>query len=462
MLLVLRYYKMFENLTTRLETIFSKLKNAPSLTEDQVDSGLKEIRLALLEADVALSVVKEFIEKIKPKAIGQGIIRSTSPGQMIVKIVHDELVNFLGEENKELNFNTVPPACILLVGLQGSGKTTSAAKLAKHVEKKYNKKILLVSLDVYRPAAQEQLKVLAEANEINHLPVIKDQQPLDISKRALNAASLNGSDVIIFDTAGRTQVNLVMMNEIKQIKELVKPTETILVADSLTGQVAANVAKEFDKSVNISSIILTRIDGDGRGGAALSMKHITNKPIKYIGVGEKIDDLEIFHPDRIANLILGMGDIVSLVEKASQGLDEEKLKKTEAQFKKGLFTLDDYLSQLRQMKKMGGMDGVLSLLPGVSKIKEQMKNAAVDEKIISKNEAIILSMTKKEREDPKVINGSRKKRIATGAGADISTINKLLKQFKMMADMMKKMSKGEKTKQIPSGVIPNEILNQLK
>jgi len=460
--LVLRYYKMFKNLTSKLEIIFSKLKNAPSLTEEQVNSGLKEIRLALLEADVALSVVKEFIEKIKPKAIGQGIIRSTSPGQMIVKIVYDELVNFLGEENKELNFNTVPPACILLVGLQGSGKTTSAAKLAKHIEKKYNKKILLVSLDVYRPAAQEQLKVLAEANEINHLPVIKDQQPLDISKRALNAASLNGSDVIIFDTAGRTQVDLVMMNEIKQIKELVKPTETILVADSLTGQVAANVAKEFDKSVNISSIILTRIDGDGRGGAALSMKHITNKPIKYIGVGEKIDDLEIFHPDRIANLILGMGDIVSLVEKASQGLDEEKLKKTEAQFKKGLFTLDDYLSQLRQMKKMGGMDGVLSLLPGVSKIKEQMKNAAVDEKIISKNEAIILSMTKKEREDPKVINGSRKKRIAAGSGADVSTINKLLKQFKMMTDMMKKMSKGDKTNQIPSGTIPDEILNQLK
>jgi len=460
--LVLRYYKMFENLTSKLEIIFSKLKNAPSLTEEQVDAGLKEIRLALLEADVALSVAKEFIEKIKPKAIGQEIIRSTSPGQMIVKIVHDELVNFLGEENKELNFNTVPPACILLVGLQGSGKTTSAAKLGKLVEKKYKKKILLVSLDVYRPAAQEQLKVLAEANEINHLPVIKDQQPLDISKRALNAASLNGSDVIIFDTAGRTQVDLMMMNEIKQIKEIVKPTETILVADSLTGQVAANVAKEFDKTVNISSIILTRVDGDGRGGAALSMKHITNKPIKYIGVGEKIDDLEMFHPERIANRILGMGDIVSLVEKASQGLDEEKLKKTEEQFKKGLFTLDDYLSQLRQMKKMGGMDGVLSLLPGVSKVKDQMKNAAIDEKIISTNEAIILSMTKKEREEPKVINGSRKKRIAIGSGSDVSTINKLLKQFKMMIDMMKKMSKGGKTNQIPSGTIPDEILNQLK
>jgi signal recognition particle subunit SRP54 len=460
--LVLRYYKMFENLTNKLETIFSKLKNAPSLTEDQVESGLKEIRLALLEADVALSVAKEFIEKIKPKAIGQEIIRSTSPGQMIVKIVHDELVNFLGEKNQELNFSVVPPACILLVGLQGSGKTTSAAKLAKLVENKYNKKVLLVSLDVYRPAAQEQLKVLSEANEINHLPIIKDQQPLDISKRALNTATLNGSEVIIFDTAGRTQIDLMMMNEIKKIKEIIKPVETILVADSLTGQIAAIVAKEFDKTLDVSSIILTRADGDGRGGAALSMKYITNKPIKYIGVGEKIDDLEIFYPDRIANRILGMGDIVSLVEKASQGLDEEKLKKTEEQFKKGLFTLDDYLSQLRQMKKMGGMDGVLSLLPGVSKIKEQMKNAAIDEKIISTNEAIILSMTKKEREDPKVIKGSRKKRIAAGAGADVSTINKLLKQFKMMTDMMKKMPNGGKSKQIPSGVIPDEILNQLK
>ncbi|MDC0418370.1 signal recognition particle protein [Pelagibacteraceae bacterium] len=453
---------MFEKLNSKLEIIFSKLKNAPSLTEAQVDSGLKEIRLALLEADVALSVAKEFIEKVKPKTIGQEIIKSTSPGQMIVKIVHDELVNFLGEKNQDLNFNIAPPACILLVGLQGSGKTTSAAKLAKLVEKKYKKKVLLVSLDIYRPAAQEQLRVLAEANEINYLPVIKDQQPLDISKRSLNAAKLNGTDVIIFDTAGRTQVDLIMMNEIKKIKELVKPTETILVADSLTGQVAATVAKEFDKAVEVSGIILTRVDGDGRGGAALSMKHITNKPIKYIGVGEKIDDIEMFHPDRIANRILGMGDIVSLVEKASQGLDEEKLKKNEEQFKKGLFTLDDYLSQLRQMKKMGGMDSVLSLLPGVSKIKEQMQNASIDEKIISTNEAIILSMTKKEREEPKLINGSRKKRIAVGSGSDVSTINKLLKQFKMMTDMMKKMSKGSKTNQISSGNIPDEILNQLK
>jgi len=452
---------MFENLTNKLETIFSKLKSAPSLNEEQVDISLKEIRLALLEADVALSVTKEFIEKVKPKALGQELLKSISPGQMIVKIVYDELVNFLGEKNQELNLNVSPPACILLVGLQGSGKTTSAAKLANLVKKKYNKKVFLVSLDVYRPAAQEQLKVLAEANQINHLPVINGQQPLDITKRALNAAKLNGSDVIIFDTAGRTQVDLMMMNEIKQIKSLVKPTETVLVADSLTGQIAANVAKEFDKILDISSIILTRIDGDGRGGAALSMKHVTNKPIKYIGVGEKIDDLELFHPERIANRILGMGDVVSLVEKVSEGIDEEKLKKDEEQLKKGLFTLDSYLSQLRQMKKMGGMEGVLSLLPGVNKIKKQMENASIDEKIITTNEAIILSMTKREREDPKVINGSRKKRIAIGAGADISTINKLLKQFKMMSDMMKKMSQGNKNP-IPSGAIPDELLNQLK
>jgi signal recognition particle subunit SRP54 len=452
---------MFENLTNKLETIFSKLNKAPSLNKEQVDVGLKEIRLALLEADVALSVTKEFIEKIRPKILGQEILRSISPGQMIVKIVYDELVNFLGEKNQNLDLNAAPPACILLVGLQGSGKTTSAAKLAKLVEKKHNKKVMLVSLDVYRPAAQEQLKILAEANEINHLPVINEQQPVDITKRALNAATLNGSDVIIFDTAGRTQVDLMMMNEIKQIKTLAKPTEIILVADSLTGQIAANVAKEFDNAVDVSSIILTRVDGDGRGGAALSMKHITNKPIKYIGVGEKIDDLELFYPERIANRILGMGDVVSLVEKASEGIDEEKLKKTEEQFKKGLFTLDDYLSQIRQMKKMGGMEGVMSLLPGVSKIKEQMKNASIGEKIISTNEAIILSMTKKEREDPKVINGSRKKRIAIGAGADVSTINKLLKQFKMMSEMMKKMSKG-KTNAGSSGAIPDELLNQLK
>ena len=450
---------MFENLTNKLESIFSKLKNAPSLTEEQVDSGLKEIRLALLEADVALPVTKEFIANVKPKAIGKEIIKSTSAGQMIVKIVYDELVNILGSKNEELNFKAVPPVSLLLVGLQGSGKTTSAAKLAKNIENNYKKKVMVVSLDVYRPAAQEQLKLLAEANGIPCLPVIEKQQPIDITKRALNAANLNGSDVIIFDTAGRTQIDLPMMSEIKQIKHITKPSETILVADSLTGQIAVNVAKEFDTAVNLSGIILTRVDGDARGGAALSMKHVTGKPIKYIGVGEKITDLELFHPERLANRILGMGDVVSLVEKAQQDLSEEKIKETEDELKKGIFTMDSYLAQLRQMKKMGGMEGVMSMLPGVNKMKAKMDQANIDEKMLVDNEAIILSMTKNERDNPKIISGSRRKRISKGAGVDVSKINKLLKQFKMMSDMMRKMSQGKK---IPSGIMPDEILKQLK
>jgi len=450
---------MFENLTNKLEGIFSKLKKAPSLNEAQVETGLKEIREALLAADVALPVVKKFIEDIKPKAIGQEIIRSTSPGQMIVKIVHDQLVEVLGGKGEELNIKAVPPASILLVGLQGSGKTTTAVKLAKNIEKNYKKKILLVSLDVYRPAAQEQLRILCEKNNLNVLPVIKDQYPLDITKRARNAASLNGTDIIIYDTAGRTQIDLNMMAEIKNIKAEASPVETILVADSLTGQIAVKLASEFDKAVDLTSIILTRVDGDGRGGAALSMKQTTGKPIKFIGVGEKINDFETFHPDRLANRILGMGDIVSLVEKASEDLDEEKIKEAEENLKKGTFSFDDYLMQIRQMKKMGGMEGVLSLLPGVGKVKEQMQNANVDEKLLSANEAIILSMTKKERQNPDIISGSRRKRISLGSGTEPQTINRLLKQFKMMSKAMKKMSKGGK---MPKGQVPDELLNNLK
>ena len=449
---------MFENLTNKLEGIFKKLKKAPSLSEAQVETGLKEIRQALLAADVALPVVKKFIEDIKPKAIGQEIIRSTSPGQMLVKIVYDQLIEVLGGKTEEINLKAVPPASILLVGLQGSGKTTTAVKLAKNLEKSLNKKILLVSLDIYRPAAQEQLKVLCEKNSLNVLPIIKDQVPLDIAQRALNAANLAGTDVIIFDTAGRTQIDLSMMSEIKNIKDAVKPVETMLVADSLTGQIAVNLASEFDKAVSLTSIILTRVDGDGRGGAALSMKQTTGKPIKFLGVGEKIADLESFHPDRLANRILGMGDIVSLVEKASQDLDEEKIKLTEEKIKKGNFTFDDYLLQLRQMKKMGGMEGVLSLLPGVGKVKEQMQNANIDEKLLISNEAIILSMTKKERSNPDIISGSRRKRISLGSGTDVQTINRLLKQFKMMSKMMKKMLKGGG----PQSGMPPELFNQLK
>ena len=443
---------MFENLTNKLEGIFNKLKKAPSLNKEQVEIGLKEIRQALLAADVSLPLVKKFVEDIKPKAIGQEIIKSTSPGQMLVKIVYDQLVEVLGGKVEEINLKAVPPASILLVGLQGSGKTTTAVKLARYIEKNFKKKILLVSLDVYRPAAQEQLKVLSEKSNLNVLPIIKNELPIDISKRANNVAKLSGSDIIIFDSAGRTQIDLNMMTEIKNIKAETKPIETILVADSLTGQIAVKLASEFDKAIELTSIILTRVDGDGRGGAALSMKQTTGKPIKFMGVGEKVNDFEPFHPDRLANRILGMGDIVSLVEKASQDLDEEKIKAAEENLKKGAFTFDDYLMQIRQMKS------VLSLLPGVGKVKEQMQNANVDESLLSSNEAIILSMTIKERQNPEIISGSRRKRISMGSGTDVQTINRLLKQFKMMSKMMKKMSKGK----MPEGKIPDELLNNLK
>ena len=448
---------MFENLTNKLETIFSNLKKAPSLNVTQVDDGLREIRKALLEADVALPVAKKLIEEIRPKVVGKEIIRSTTPGQMIVKLVHDELVKFLGDGKSDLNLKAVPPVSLMLVGLQGSGKTTTAAKISKFLEKNNKRKILMVSLDVYRPAAQEQLKVLGETNGIQTLPVVEGQHPVDIAKRAINAAKLNNSDVIIFDTAGRTQIDVSMMKEIKDIKSIINPTETILVADSLTGQVAVEIAKKFNEAVAISGIILTRVDGDGRGGAAISMKHATGVPIKFIGVGEKVDNLEVFHPDRIANRILGMGDIVSLVEKASETLDQENLKETEDRLRKGSFSLEDYLSQLRQMKKMGGMEGVMSLMPGVAKIKKQMDSSGIDENIVKINEAIILSMTKEERQNPKTINGSRKKRIAVGSGSDVAMINKLIKQFRMMSDMMKKVSRGD-----PKGGLPPEIFNQLK
>jgi len=452
---------MFENLTNKFEEIFSSLKKSPSLDEKQVDEGLRNIRQALLEADVSLTVAKEFIDNVKPKALGQEIVRSTSPGQMVVKIVYDELVKLLGENNSEINLNAVPPVPMMLVGLQGSGKTTTTAKLAKYLEINKKKKIMMVSLDVYRPAAQEQLKSLGEQNNILTLPVIEDQLPADICRRAMSAANLNGAEIILFDTAGRTQIDLQMMSEIKQIESIINPTEIFLVADSLTGQVAAEVAKEFKNTVNLTGIILTRADGDARGGAAVSMKYVSQVPIKFLGIGEKIDNIEVFHPDRIANRILGMGDIVTLVEKAAQDLGEENIKKAEENLKKGSFSMQDYLTQLRQMKKMGGIEGIMSFMPGVSKIKSQMDQAGIDEKIVIQNEAIILSMTKKERENPKTIDGSRKKRIANGSGTDVATINKLLKQFKMMSEMMKKMSKGNLKGMSDKG-IPPELLNQLK
>ena len=452
---------MFENLTNKFEEVFSSLKKAPSLDEKQVDEGLRGIRQALLEADVTLEVAKQFVENVKPKALGTEIVRSTSPGQMVVKVVYDELVKLLGEKNEEINLNAVPPVPMMLVGLQGSGKTTTTAKLAKFLENNKKKKIMMVSLDIYRPAAQEQLKSLGEKNNILTLPIIEGQLPVDICRRAISAANLNGADIILFDTAGRTQIDLQMMSEIKQIESIIKPTETFLVADSLTGQVAAEVAKEFKNTVNLTGIILTRADGDARGGAAVSMKYVSDVPIKFLGIGEKTENFEVFHPDRIANRILGMGDVVSLVEKATQDLSEENIKKTEENLKKGSFSMNDYLTQLRQMKKMGGIEGIMSLMPGVSKVKKQMDQSGIDETIISQNEAIILSMTKKERENPKIIDGSRRKRIANGSGTDAATINKLLKQFKMMSEMMKKMSKGNVKGMTDKG-IPPELFNQLK
>ena len=344
---------MFENLTNKFEEIFSSLKKAASLDENQVDEGLRSIRQALLEADVSLNVAKDFIAKVKPKVMGQEIIRSTSPGDMIVKIVYDELVSLLGESNTDINLNAVPPVPMMLVGLQGSGKTTTTAKLAKYLEKNKKKKVMMVSLDVYRPAAQEQLKSLGEQNDILTLPIIEGQLPADICRRAVSAANLNGAEIILFDTAGRTQIDLQMMSEIKQIESIINPTEVFLVADSLTGQVAAEVAKEFKNTVNLTGIVLTRADGDARGGAALSMKYVSQVPIKFIGVGEKIENLEVFHPDRIANRILGMGDIVSFVEKAAEDLGEENIKKAEENLKKGQFSMEDYLTQLKTNEKDG-------------------------------------------------------------------------------------------------------------
>ena len=453
---------MFESLTDKIESAFSFFNRITRLDEKQADEGLRKIRQALLESDVSLSVAKDFITNVKPKIIGQEVLKSVTPGQMIVKIVHDELVRVLGDEKKDINLNAVPPVKILVVGLQGSGKTTTTAKLAKYLEKQFSKKSMLVSLDVYRPAAQKQLEILGQNNSIKTLPIVEGQFPLEISKRAINAASLSGEDIIIFDTAGRTQIDQQMMMELKQLESNIQPTEIILVADSLTGQDAVNIASEFKKTVSLSSIILTRIDGDGKGGAALSMKAVTGCPIKFLGTGESIHELEIFHPDRIANRILGMGDVVSLVEKVSEGLEQEKIEELEESLKQGTFTFHDYLKQIRQMKKAGGMSGVLSMLPGISKIKKQLDEANLDESLLAKQEAIILSMTKKERDNPRVIDGSRKKRIANGSGTDISMVNKLLKQHNMMTNMMKRMSKGGRGALDGMGNIPPEFFNNLK
>lgn len=448
---------MFDSLQYRLSGVFDKLRGRGALSEADVDAALGEVRTALIEADVALPVVKDFIEKVRPRAIGENVIRSVTPGQQVVKIVHDVLVETLGQENAALNIGS-PPAPILMVGLQGSGKTTTSAKLGLLLQTKEKKRVLMASLDTTRPAAMEQLRVLGEQAGIATLPIMAGQGPLDIAKRAIASAKVGGYDVVILDTAGRQHVDEQLMAEVAAVKALVGPHETLLVADSLTGQDAVNIAKSFHDRVSVTGIILTRVDGDGRGGAALSMRFVTGAPIKFLGAGEKLDALEPFHPARVASRILDMGDVVSLVEKASETLDKEEAEKLAAKMKKGTFDMNDLKSQLNQMKKLGGMKGVLGMLPGVGKIKGQLDAAGLDDKILTRQEAIIQSMTKTERVDPDSINGSRRKRIAAGAGVEVSEVNKLLKMHRQMADMMKKMGKGGRMPTMPGmGAMPGGL-----
>jgi len=437
---------MFDSLQTRLGGVFDKLRGRGALTEADVDAALGEVRTALIEADVALPVVKDFIDKVRPRAVGEEVIRSVTPAQQVVKIVHDVLVETLGEENAALSLGS-PPAPILMVGLQGSGKTTTSAKIGLMLQTREKKRVLMASLDVTRPAAMEQLRILGEQAGVPTLPVVAGQTPVEIARRAMASAKVGGYDVLILDTAGRQHVDEQLMLEVAAVRDLVKPHETLLVADSLTGQDAVNIAKSFNERVHLSGIILSRADGDARGGAALSMRAVTGAPIKFLATGEKLDALEAFHPGRVANRILDMGDVVSLVEKAAETIDKEKAEKLARKMKKGEFDMNDLAEQLRQMKQMGGMQGVLGMLPGVAKVKDQLAQAGMDDKILTRQEAIIQSMTKEERARPDVINGSRRKRIAMGSGVDVSEVNKLLKMHRQMSDVMKKMGKGGRAMQ---------------
>ncbi len=432
---------MFESLSDRLGGIFDRLKGRGSLTDSDVAEAMREVRVALLEADVALPVVKDFVAKVKEAAVGQEVVRSVTPGQMVIKIVHDTLVEMLGSDESALNLQAPPPLPILMVGLQGSGKTTSTAKISLRLKTRDKKRVLMASLDTRRPAAQEQLKILGEQVEVDTLPIIAGQMPVDIAKRAMEAARLGGYDVVMLDTAGRTHIDQDLMNEVDEIHQATRPVETLLVVDSLTGQDAVNVAKSFNDRLSVTGIVLTRIDGDGRGGAALSMRQVTGCPIKLLGTGEKMDGLEDFKPDRIAGRILGMGDVVSLVEKAAESVDQEQAEKLAKKMKKGEFDLEDLAEQLRQMQKMGGFQSIMGFLPGMGKMKDAMSAANVDDKMFRRQEAIIQSMTRKERSNPKLLNASRKKRIAKGCGMDVQDVNKLLKMHRQMADMMKKVGR---------------------
>ncbi len=450
---------MFEGLSKRLGDVFDKLRGRGALSEADVDAALREVRTALLEADVALPVVRDFIDGVRPKAIGADVIRSVTPGQMVIKIVNDHLVEMLGGTVADLDLNAIPPVVILMVGLQGSGKTTSSAKIAYRLSQgpqgmaaemvggsfAIKRKVLMASLDTRRPAAQQQLAVLGTQTGVPTLPIVPLEMPLAITRRALETARREGFDVLILDTAGRLAIDEELMKEVADISDLAKPKETLLVADAMTGQDAVTVARSFNERLAVTGIVLTRVDGDARGGAALSMRAVTGRPVKLIGIGEKFDALEPFHPDRIASRILGMGDIVSLVERAAETIDKEDAEKLAAKVRKGQFDMDDLLNQLRQLRKMGGLQGLMGMLPGAMQAKAAMSKAKIDEGQLKRQEAVILSMTAKERRNPDVIHASRKKRIAKGSGVQVQDVNKLLKQHADMLKMMKRVNKlGEK------------------
>jgi signal recognition particle subunit SRP54 len=440
---------MFESLSERLGGVFDRLTKAGALSEADVMTALREVRVALLEADVSLPVARDFIKRVQDKATGSAVTKSITPGQMVVKIVHDELIRVLaGDGAPEALKIDNPPATILMVGLQGSGKTTTTAKLAKRLKDKNGKKVLLASLDTNRPAAMEQLAILGTQIGVDSLPIVKGETAVQIAKRAKTQASLGGYDVLFLDTAGRLHIDEVLMDEVQSVRDIAQPRETLLVVDGLTGQDAVNVASEFDGKVGISGVVLTRMDGDGRGGAALSMRHVTGKPIRFVGLGEKMDAIEVFDAERVAGRILGMGDIVALVEKAQETFEAEHAERMAKRFAKGLFNMNDLKMQLEQMIKMGGMQGLMGMMPGMAKHQAAAAEAGLDDRMLRRQIALIQSMTKKERANPDLLAASRKKRIAAGSGLDVSDLNKLLKQHKQMADMMKKMGKGGGMKQM--------------
>ncbi len=431
---------MFNKLTESISDAFSKLRGKGVLKEEDINEAMREIRVALLEADVALPVAKEFIERVKAKALGEEVVRSISPAQMVVKIVHDELTAILGgTEQNDINLNATPPVVILLAGLQGSGKTTSCGKLANYIKNKKNKKVLLASLDIYRPAAQQQLEILGKQVGVESLEIIANQKPKEITERALKKARTEGFDVLILDTAGRLHIDEELMNELKEVHEISRPTETILVGDAMTGQDAVNIAKEFSAKIPLTGIILTRMDGDARGGAALSMKQIAGCPIKFIGVGEKISEFEPFVAERVAGRILDMGDVVAIVERAQENFDAAEAEQMMKKMQKGGFDMDDLYKQIKMIQKMGGVGGLASLIPGLAKVKSKIEEANIDQNVLKKQLAIIESMTRQEKRYPKVLNGSRKRRIAAGSGTTIQEINMLVKQQMQMGKMMGKM-----------------------